>query len=153
VTYVQLTDVADTGARFGWRSNRYLRAVARADRRVGQLVALTRSDPGLAGHTAVIVTADRGGSSARTRLSSRATWYRVPMFVVGPGVAAGADLYALNPQFADPGRGRPSYSATAQPIRTSYVANLVAKFLGQPALRGSDQDPQQTLTVSAAPVS
>lgn len=154
VTYVQLTDVADTGARFGWTSARYFRAVKRADARIGGLIRVASSDPGLAGHTAVIVTADRGGSSATKRLNRRPTWYRVPMFVVGPGVAAGADLYSLNPQFADPGRGRPSYSArVVQPIRTSYVANLVTRLLGQPALRGSDQDPQQTLTVSAAPAS
>lgn len=152
VTFLQLSDVASSGDHYGWRSRHFFRAVHRADRRIGELISLVRSDPGLAGHTAVIVTAERGGSSATKRLNRRPTWYRVPMFVVGPGVAAGADLYSLNPQLANPGRSRPSYSDTVvQPIRTSYIANLVTKLLGQPALPGSDQDPAQSFTVMAPP--
>ncbi|HEU4568337.1 MAG TPA: alkaline phosphatase family protein [Marmoricola sp.] len=154
VTYVQLSDVADSGAKYGWSSNHYLKAVKRADKRVGQILALTASDRGLAGHTAVIVTAERGGSSARTGLNKRPAWYTVPVFVTGPGVAAGADLYALNPQLADPGRTRPSYArSVVQPVRTSYLANLVTKMLGQPALPGSDQNQAQDFTVFAPPAS
>ena len=154
VTYVQLSNAAESGAKYGWNSTRYFKAVNRADGRIGSLVSLTRNDPGLAGHTAVIVTSERGGSAAKKGLSKRPAWYRVPLFVVGPGVSAGSDLYALNPQFADPGGSRPSYSdSVVQPIRTSYVANLVTRLLGEPALPGSDQDPTQSLTVAAPPVS
>ncbi len=150
VTFTQLSNVADAGARYGWNSTRYLTAVKRADARIGSMLDAASSDPGLAGHTVVIVTAERGGSAARSHLNRRLAYYRVPMFVVGPGVPAGADLYALNPQLADPGTTRPSYSSSVvQPIRTSYIANLVTKLLGQPAIPGSGQDPNRLFTVTA----
>ena len=72
---------------------------------------------------------------------------RVPFIVWGPGVAAGTDLYALNPQFTDPGSTVRGYATSAQPIRNSYAANLATKLLALPAVPGSRMDAGQTLTV------
>ena len=57
------------------------------------------------GTTLLVVTGTSGAQ--KTKGSSR-TWvesYRVPMWVTGPGVPAGADLYGLNPSLRLPGQG------------------------------------------------
>ncbi len=55
----------------------------------------------------------------------------------GAGVAAGADLYALNAERrARPGRRRTTYAGT-QPVRNGEVANLVTSLLGLPDVPGS----------------
>lgn len=147
---VQFSWPGNAGARSGWRSDAYLNAVAATDRRIGSIVRAINASPSFAGRTVVVVTAPRGGNGRTTRLATRVGWYRVPMFVTGPGVPAGADLYALNPQLTDPGSGRPNYSAAAQPIRTSDIANLVTRLLGQPAVPGSVLDADQSFTVFGA---
>ena len=148
-TFVQLSAPGAIGSRYGFGSARYLAAVRSADHHIGQVLAAVDGTPDLAGSTAVIVTSERGGAAQHTRTASRVAYYKVPMLVTGPGVAAGADLYALNPQLAPPGSSRPSFSSTvAQPVRVLYVANLVTKLLGWPAVPGSDQDPNQAFSVT-----
>jgi hypothetical protein len=75
------------------------------------------------------------------------------MFVTGPGVPAGTNLYALNPQLTNPGSSRPSYTATSQPIRTADIANLVERLLGEPTIPGSTLNTDQSFTVFSAPTS
>ena len=48
---------------------------------------------------------------------------------MGPGVDAGTDLYALNPQLADPGTSQPAYSAEAGPVRNAFVADVTTQLL------------------------
>jgi hypothetical protein len=74
----------------------------------------------------------------------------VPILVQGPMVPAGSDLYALNPQYTDPGTARVGYDA-AQPIRTTDLANLVTYALGLPAVPGATSNSHQELTVFAPP--
>ena len=66
--------------------------------------------------------------------------------VMGPGVPAGASLYAMNPQYRNPGSDRVGYNATP-PIRNGFVANLVTTALGMPALPGSEFNARQDFTV------
>lgn len=148
-TFVQLSEPSQVGFRDGFGSSSYRSALQAADQRIGQLLAAVDNTPALAGSTAVVVTSERGGGRRTTQATKRITYYKVPMFVTGPGVPAGASLYSLNPQLAPPGSTRPSYSTSvAQPVRTLYVANLVTKLLGWPAVPGSDQDPGQAFTVT-----
>ena len=65
----------------------------------------------------------------------------------GRGVAAGASLYALNPDRANPGTSRPTYTAARQPVRNAEVGNLVTELLGLRAIPGSRINPRQTLDV------
>ncbi|HEY6934687.1 MAG TPA: alkaline phosphatase family protein [Marmoricola sp.] len=147
-TFVQLSDPGAAGFRYGFGNRRYLAAVRATDARIGDIVAAVDDTSGLAGHTVVVVTAARGGNGHRSHAASRPAYYKVPMFVTGPGVPAGANLYALNPQLAAPGNRRPTYAETRQPIRTAFLANLVTRLLGWPAVPGSDQDPAQTFSVT-----
>ena len=94
------------------------------------------------GTTLLVVTGTGGAQRAK---GSSATWaqsYRVPMWVTGPGVAPGSDLYALNPALTSPGKQQPAYSGT-QPVRVGDVANLVTRSLGLPPVPGSTMDPYQ----------
>ncbi|PVG81074.1 hypothetical protein DDE18_19870 [Nocardioides gansuensis] len=138
-----------TGHDKGFMSAAYLDAVRGVDRLVGTLLDAIESDPDLAGRTAVIVTSDHGGKGPSHYQAARLANYRVPFFVLGPDVAAGADLYALNPDYADPGRNRTTYADALQPVRNGAVANLALDLLGLPPVPDSEHAVQQDLDVGA----
>jgi hypothetical protein len=71
--------------------------------------------------------------------------YRVPFVVWGPTVAGGASLYGLNPDYANPGPRRTTYSDARQPVRNGDVANLALDLLGLGAVPGSQHDRRQNL--------
>lgn len=128
-------------------SPKYLAAVKDVDRWLGRIVAKLEAKSSLDGRVAVIVTADHGGRGPGhidpTMLSS----YRVPFIVWGAGVEAGADLYDLNPDYANPGKKRTTYAAEKQPVRNGAVANLVTDLLGLGAVPGSEHNAGQDLDV------
>jgi hypothetical protein len=64
----------------------------------------------------------------------------------GPGVAAGRDLYDVNPDYRDPGVSRSSYRKK-QPIRNADLANLATDALDLPAVPGSEFDRSRALNV------
>ena len=55
----------------------------------------------------------------------------------GPGVAAGRNLYALNPSFDSPGDSRANYRGK-QPIRNADIANVVTDALDLPRVPGAE---------------
>ena len=63
--------------------------------------------------------------------------------VWGPGVAKGADLYAINPDYRNPRRKRTTYADT--PVRNGDVANLALSMLELPSVPGSEFDHAQDL--------
>ncbi|MBI2244757.1 MAG: alkaline phosphatase family protein [Nocardioides sp.] len=131
------------GHRYGGMSRQYLAAVQRTDAQLGTLLRT------LAGTDAVLVlTADHGFVTGRTDHSGRRNIenYRIPFLAWGPGIDSG-DLYAMNPDFADPGTSRPSY-AGRQPVRNGDLANLAAGLLGLDAVPGSGLDADQSLGVT-----
>ena len=117
------------GHAHGFMGRRYLEAVVRADRTVGQVLDLIRSEPGLRARTTVIFTSDHGGRGANHGDPTSSENYRVPFYVWGRDVAAGTDLYRLNPGRRDPGTARPGYEGP-QPIRNLDAANLMLSLLG-----------------------
>lgn len=134
----------------GFMSPRYLGAVRRSDRMVGRLVRAVQKNAALRDSTAIIVTADHGGVPG-TRTHGDATRlanYRIPFMVRGPGVTAGADLYDLNQDYADPGTRRVGYGATRQPVRNTAVANLALDLLGLGPVPGSQVNRGQDLDVN-----
>jgi Type I phosphodiesterase / nucleotide pyrophosphatase len=146
--FLHLSEPDSVGHDGGFMGRAYLRAVRRADRRVGSVLELLRTDPRYAGRTTVVLTSDHGGRGASHTDPTKAWNYRVPFVVWGTGVDAGSDLYALNPDYADPGRARASYDGV-QPVRNGVVANLALDLLGLPAVPGSEHDADQDLDVSA----
>jgi len=145
LVHLSLPDIV--GHRRGFMSPAYLDAVARADTLVGRLLSTVRHDDDLRGSTTLVLTADHGGSGGSHDEPGRASNYRVPFLVWGPGVADGASLYRLNPEYADPGARRTRYGTRRQPVRNGDLANLATDLLGLPGVRGSEFDADQHLDV------
>lgn len=113
-----------------------MRAVRKCDRLIGEILAFVESDPLLSGHTAIIVTADHGGTGHHHKAGER-EHYTIPFYVWAPGVPAG-DLYSHNAAaFLDPGADRPGFAAPLQPVRNGAAANLALTFLGLDLVPGS----------------
>ena len=151
---LHLSETDAVGHAKGFMGKAYLRAVRRADRRVGAVVRAIEADPSLASTTTVIVTADHGGKGMVKGGHGDATKahnYTVPFFVWGAGVERGADLYDLNDDYTDPGRARTTY-AGLQPVRNGDVANLALDLLGLGPVPGSEHNVLQDLDVTSIPV-
>lgn len=151
-TFLHLRDPDTQGHRWGWRLwkwHPYMRAVRKADRLLGEVLALVESDARLAGHTVVVLTADHGGSG-HGHGADHPAHYTVPFYVWGAGVPA-ADLYALNDGLRqEPGTGRPGYDAPVQPIRNGGAANLALALLGLDPVPGSAINVTRPMRLSAA---
>ena len=145
--FLHLAGPDRAGHAYGFMSQRYLDAVRATDARVGQVMAAIRGDASLRDHTAVIITADHGGLGASHGDPTVRADYTIPFLVWGKGMPAGADLYALNPAYADPGTGRPTYWVAEQPVRNMAAANLAMDLLDLPAVPGAQFDNRMNLRV------
>jgi arylsulfatase A-like enzyme len=141
--HLALPDVA--GHESGWLSRDYLAAVEDTDRLVDELLDTIDATPRLSKRLVVVLTADHGGPEGEKDHDDAddIANYRIPFMVWGRGVRP-ADLYELNPDFADPGTGQPSYDGT-QPVRNGDLANLVTDLLGLGPVPGSELDAGQDL--------
>ena len=146
LSVVELSGVLDEGLSSGFTGPGYQQAVRKLSRRVAAIRRGITSQPEMQGTTLLVVTGT--GGAQKTSGSSR-TWsesYRVPMWVTGPGVPAGSDLYGLNPALASPDSEQLGYSGP-QPIRVGDIANLAMRTLGLPPVPGSTMDPEQRVQV------
>ena len=84
--------------------------------------------------TAIVLTADHGGTERNHGDPDRLEHHRIPFIVWGPGASPGADLYALNPARADPGRSK---EGARPPIRNCDAGNVAMSLLGLPPIPGS----------------
>lgn len=135
---LHLRDPDTAGHRFGWRLwswHPYMRAVRKADRLIGEVLAAIDADPDLRGRTAVVVTADHGGSG-HMHGADDPDDYTVPFYVWGPGIDPG-DLYELTGNRRDPGTDQIGADVRPQPIRNGDAANLALRLLGLPPVPGS----------------
>lgn len=147
-TFVHLPDPDAAGHTHGFGSAAYDDAVREADRLVGRLLARVEAKPRLARSVRVVLTSDHGGTGKRHDDARRAVNYTVPFVAWGPGIEAG-DLYDLNPDYRDPGGGRPGYGRARQPVRNGDLANLSLHLLGLPAVPGSQMNDEQDLDVTS----
>ena len=150
LTVAQLAGLSAAGRRTGFRSTAYTAALTQTDELVGRVQSAIAGNPKLARHTLLVVTANRGGSRHPGDPRTIPAVYRVPLLVTGPRVLAGGDLYAMNPGYTDPGQANPGYTA-GDPIRNTFVADLVTKMLGLPPVPGSQMGAAQDLTVLPPP--
>jgi hypothetical protein len=134
-----------TGHAQGYMSAAYVAEVADTGELIGELLDTIAGDPELAASTTVIVTSDHGGLGTSHADATAQVNYTVPVFAWGVGVTAGSDLYALNPDRADPGTTRPDYTAAVQPVRNAEVGNLALDLLGFGAIPGSGINTAQSL--------
>jgi hypothetical protein len=151
---LHLRDTDDAGHGNAWDvvdlDSPYMDAVRDVDVQLGKVLQLIGTHSLLKNHTALILTADHGGMQGTAGHSDEENPqdYTIPFYVWGPGVPAGADLYALNAGVKlNPGTGRPTYSASIQPIRNGDVANLSLDLLGLNAVPGSTINSSQTFNV------
>jgi hypothetical protein len=148
-SFLHLAAPDAAGHASGFMGTEYLQAVSQVDGLIGQVRAAIESDPDLAGHTVLIVTADHGGRGLEHADPTSIDNYRIPLLVWGSGVGVGADLYALNPDRAHPGTTRPGYGDVPPPLRNGETANLVTDLLGLPPVPGSTLDVDQSLDLAA----
>ncbi|MEM0963686.1 MAG: alkaline phosphatase family protein [Bacteroidota bacterium] len=158
--FLHIRDPDTVGHRFGWRLwgwHPYMRAVRKADRLIGRVLAAVDADPDLSRGTVVIVTSDHGGSGHDHGAPNPADYddprdYTIPFYVWGSGVAA-ADLYALNEGVReDPGGAHPGVTQQPQPIRNGDAANLSLSLLGLDSIPGSTIGARAPLRVRPAPI-
>jgi len=95
LTVVHFRDPDEAGHREGWMGPRYVKAVARCDCALGLIVDAIRL-AGLEARTAILVTADHGGSGRRHFAKGdpdRPEHVRIPWVCAGPGVKAGLVIH------------------------------------------------------------
>jgi hypothetical protein len=147
-TFVHYANADNAGHSSGWGSTAYNNALVTVDGYLGGLFNLVTTDATLAGRTAIILSADHGGSGGGHGDVSSALHYTIPFYVWGAGVAHG-NLYEFNPDTrADPGTARPMYTASGQPIRNGDGGNLALDLLGLGAIPGSLINAGQNLSVT-----
>lgn len=138
LTFLHLSLPDDAGHEHGFLSPAYLDAAEKADRLLGKVVTTIESRPRLRDHLTLIVTADHGGKGESHSDPTEPVNYRVPFVAWGVGVTPGADLYALNDDYRDPGNRRTRYGAKRPPVRNADVANLTTRLLGLGRVPGSE---------------
>lgn len=150
--FVHFPDPDAMGHSYGWDptpGSQYSNAIKTIDGYLGDIFDLISADPSMDGTTAVLLTADHGGTGTSHGSAGLYENYRIPFYVWGPGVVTGMDLYTLNPAGRmDPGVSRPPYSDPVQPIRHGDVTNLALDLLGLDPIPGSNVNPLQDLVVS-----
>jgi hypothetical protein len=146
--FLHINEPDSYGHNYGWGSATWYSAVVTVDTMLGKIFTLVEQDvPAMKGNTAIILTADHGYQGA-----PGPNTYSVPFFVWGPGVPAGADLYALNV-------GRRQVASTypmttyggIQPIRNAEVNNVALQLLGFGPIPGSTFNFAQDLKVTLPP--
>ena len=106
----------------GWGNTDYNNAVKAVDGYLGRVLRLVNTDPVLRGRTAIILTADHGGRGTGHSTITEPLDYTIPFYAWGVGVAAGADLYALNPTT----RANPAGTRPSTPTRLSRCATATS---------------------------
>lgn len=135
--HIRLPDSA--GHADGWGSSGYSEAVADSDELVGQIMDHINGKAKWKDTTAFIVTADHGGpiGEKRHHIQDEPSNFTIPFLVSAPGVAPGAELYALNSGIrVDPGVSQIGLTGL-QPIRGHEAGNLALDLLGLPPIPGS----------------
>lgn len=135
------------GHAHGFSSKAYLRAVQRTDRMIGRAVRTLRTTPRLRGKVAIVLTSDHGSAGGKGHGDADRLGNQKIFFIAqGPGIAAGADFYRINPDtVANPGRQQPAYDADLPPVRNGDAANFVLDLLGLPPVPGSEFNKDQHL--------
>jgi hypothetical protein len=147
-TFVHYADLDDAGHGAGWGSATYNTAITTVDGYLGQLFNLIQTDTNLAGRTAVVLSADHGGTGTGHSNAADSLNYTIPFYVWGAGVGHG-DLYSFNSDTrTNPSTSRPDYVVSGQPIRNGDGGNLALKLLGLGPIPGSLINVAQTLRVT-----
>lgn len=146
--FVHYHDCDTAGHSKTWGSPDYLEALKKVDGYLGRMLEFVTSDDRFKGKTAIILSADHGGTGLDHGFNTNPLNFVIPFYVWGAGVTA-QDLYALNSTSrVDPQEGRLDYTEKGrQPIRNGDGGNLALKLLGLPAIPDSVINAAQDLNV------
>jgi len=149
--FIHINETDYYGHNGGWGSATWNNAAVTVDTMLGKIFNLIEQDvPAMKGKTFIILTADHGNQDNPPTGIDR---YSVPFFVWGPGVPAGADLYALNPSTRQVAASYPMTTyGGIQPVRNAEASNLALSLLGLPAIPGSTFNFTQNLVVTVPSV-
>jgi hypothetical protein len=152
-TFIHYADLDDAGhtptmSGGGWGNSLYMNAIVTVNNYLGQVFNFVQTDPQFIGNTAIVLSADHGGTGTGHSGANNANNYTIPFYAWGAGVAHG-DLYALNEGTrSNPGSGRPDYLAAGQPIRNGDGGYLALSLLGLGPIPGSMINSAQNLRVA-----
>jgi Type I phosphodiesterase / nucleotide pyrophosphatase len=148
-SFVHFHDADTAGHAKTWGSAAYNDAVKAVDGYLGKILAWIAADERLKDKTAIIISADHGGTGLDHFNNSNPLNYTIPFYAWGAGVAHGQDLYALNLATRhDPLGGRPDYTDSGlQPIRNGDGGNLALMLLGLSGIPDSIINASQDLKV------
>jgi hypothetical protein len=145
-TFFHFAEADYAGHSYGWVDtvgSPYRNAIKTVDGYLGTIFQALDSQPSLVGKVAILLTADHGGRSDGDHgYPAFPENYTIPFFLTAPGVPLKCDLYSIFLNRTYPGTTRPSYAASAQPIRNGDLANLAAALLRLPTVPGSLMIPQ-----------
>jgi len=149
-SFLHINEPDAYGHSTGWGSATWYSQVANVDLMLGKIFKLVEQDVlAMKDHTAIILTADHGNQDNPPTGADR---YAVPVFVWGPGVPAGADLYTMNVGRRQPASSYPMTTyAGMQPIRNAEVNNVALQLLGLGSIPGSIFDYAQDLKITLSP--
>ena len=130
-------DVAGHG--YGWGEEEYLAALGAVDAELERILDVVQTSAPLAGHTAVILTTDHGGTSHDHQDAANPLNFVIPFYVLSPGIQGNHDLYdlAAAQRVAPPTDANPSFDSEDQPIRNGDAGNLALELLGLPPVPDS----------------
>jgi predicted AlkP superfamily pyrophosphatase or phosphodiesterase len=94
VTFLHFREADEQGHRWGWMSPEYLEAIRRVDEALARVIATVENHGGF-GKTALIVTADHGGSGRDHYwffMPAKPEHMTIPWICVGPGIPGGLKI-------------------------------------------------------------
>ncbi|MEX0938638.1 MAG: alkaline phosphatase family protein [Pirellulales bacterium] len=137
-SFLNIADLDLWGHGDGWGSSTWNLALSDVDGYLGQLLDHVTTNTKIAGNVTLVITASHGGDGFGHTDPTIPAINSVPVFVWGPGITPGADLYSMfSGLVVDPGEVRPDYNASGQPLRNGSTANLAMALLGLDPVPGS----------------
>lgn len=135
LTFAHLAEPDASGHATGWGSEIYLSAVRSMDEQLGKILRALDTLSAVAGHTALIVSADHGGYGTSHSAPSNPFNFSIPFCVLAPGVRPGVELYTLlSNRTRPPSPENPASDAPEQPLRNADAGNLALRLLGLPTV-------------------
>jgi hypothetical protein len=130
--FLHFADTDSAGHSKKWGSPEYNEALRKIDGLLGKILAMIDGDERLRGKTALILSADHGGTDYNHGFNTNPINYTIPFYTWGAGVSHTDDLYAFNQTSrVNPAVGRPDYmERDKQPIRNGDGGNLALSMLG-----------------------
>jgi hypothetical protein len=136
--FLHVAELDYIGHSYSWGGETWNAELDRVDAWLGRLMNQTTAGDAGSVSWGLVVTADHGGVGTDHSDTTEPFNYRIPFFVVGPGVPPNRDLYeVVGGRRKDPGSAQLRYSAPDQPVRNADAPNVALRMLGLPNVPGS----------------